>query len=701
MVVDKNQIFNLMDTNGRRSDVLNALKIYLEILEELKEVYPAEGWGKYPSSLSQFLFYEKALEKSKDTFRGHSIYDRFISKLGGDYQAFIDRDSRWVENNIAKFAGVLDKAIESRARHYTSTLVKMGFTNPNRSITEAGRSYLRGSVVRDDLEEILPLDPVNIALLRQLSKLKIFSASSEGKRQYYSPFIMALVLLLEERTVDAHTFEIIVQGLTPYSSEAVKEAVRSSSIGPAELEESICNIDFAIPDELIGKSDIEYDVFKSIFKNSRSNDSASKTYYDFFCALRDFRANRTGDTYANLIACLDKDNSALIYKAFGYGRAVFAAGNRGSRYDLERFIEKNADHPLLASEDYVGEFYAAYKKSKWIDSIREYSDTTNRLLSATGLFKFKNLPELSYKEILSLIFDAGQLRESIFGEMTDEEYDRYEAAEDSYFGRSVSLAEIFHYSHDDISAITEKIEKFLGVFAAADVKQLLNKQKSEDFIAHIKDKYPKEKIMELLPMFSDRSKDNQIKKEVNDAATVPTIYEYIIGIAWYYISNEAFDLYSSLNLTLNADFDPVIHAGGGDGDIVIHYEEMVVMLEVTLMNKQAQKRGEWEPVLRHSLNLKAANEPKETITFFIADELDYNTINIWRAVASVSLESTNTHAKVDGVVIMPFTNKEILAFLEKNIHCKSIVDSVKDSFAKVPQITDVKWHEAIMSSLIS
>ena len=47
MIVESNQIFNLMDTNGRRSDVLNALKIYLEILEELKEVYPTESWGCY------------------------------------------------------------------------------------------------------------------------------------------------------------------------------------------------------------------------------------------------------------------------------------------------------------------------------------------------------------------------------------------------------------------------------------------------------------------------------------------------------------------------------------------------------------------------------------------------------------------------------------------------------------------------------
>ena len=512
---------------------------------------------------------------------------------------------------------------------------------------------------------------------------------------------MALILLLNNETIDAHSFEVVVQGLSPYSSDEVKKAIRNNEISVVELEESIRNIDITIPKELVGQHDVDFDVFKNIFKGSKKNDSISKLYYDFFSVLRDFRNNKTEETYAELIKCLDQDNIAYIYKAFGYGKAVFAAGNRGSRYDLERFIEKNANHPLLISEDFVGEFYTAFTRSKWIDGIREYSDTTIRLLSATGLFKFKNLPELSYKEILSLIFNVEQLRQNVFGEMTDEEYAHYEEVEDSYFGKNIPLVEIFNYTHDDISTITSKLEKLLGVSAATDVKKFLNDQKNADFIAHINDKYPKEKIMELLPMFSDRKKDNQIKKEVNDAATVPTIYEYIIGIAWYYISNKEFDLYNSLNLTLNADFEPVIHAGGGDGDIVIHYEEFIIMLEVTLMNKQAQKRGEWEPVLRHSLNLKAANEPTETITFFIADELDYNTINIWRAVASVSLESTNTHTRVDGVVIMPFTNNEVLDFLKNSVYYKDIVKVVKDSFAKVPQITDVKWHEEIMSNLIS
>lgn len=158
MIVERNQIFNMMDTNGRRSDVLNALKTYLEILEELKDTYPTESWGTYPSSLSQFLFYEKVLEKSKDVFKKHDNYDKFISELAEDYQVFLDRDIEWIERNIGKFARVLDEAIEKRSRHYTSNLVKIGFTNANRSITEAGYSYLRSNVTRDCLEELLPLD---------------------------------------------------------------------------------------------------------------------------------------------------------------------------------------------------------------------------------------------------------------------------------------------------------------------------------------------------------------------------------------------------------------------------------------------------------------------------------------------------------------------------------------------------------------
>lgn len=700
MVIDENQIFNLMDTNGRRSDVLNAIRVYLEILEELKDEYPTEEWNTYPNSIAQFLFYERALEKSKDVFKVHKNYDQFVEELGDGYQDFLGKDSDWMRNNLPQMADLLDEAIEKRARHYTSTLVKMGFTNVQRNITEAGYSYLRGCVKKDSIENILPIDPINIALLRQLSKLKIFSNPAGGKRRFYSPFLMALVLLINGESIDRDSFEVIVQGLSPYSDETIKTAVLQSRINIAELETAIQNIAVEVPAELEGEVELNLDLVKKYFKSSKSNEATSLKYYNFIVALKNFRENQCDDNYGALLRRFEQDG-AVLYKAFGYGKAVFQTGNKGSRYDKDTFLEKNRGHHLLTAEDYVREIYVTFSKSKWIDGIREYSDTTMRLLSATGLFQFRSLPSLSCREVLSLIFDISALKQGIFGEMTEEEYREYEVEEDCYFGKSNSLAEIFEFSKDDVSAIIGKIETQLKVSNSYEVKTLLYNNKNAEFINHINAKYPKEKVMELLPLFSDRKNDSRIKKEVNDAATVPTIYEYIVAITWYYISNKDFDLYGSMNLTLNADFEPVIHAGAGEGDIVISYDDMVIMLEVTLMNKQAQKRGEWEPVLRHSLNLKAANESKETITFFIADELDPNTVNIWRAVAAVPLESTNTHQAVNGVVIMPFTNREIGCFLDQNVTREEIVEKVKDSFAKVPQITDVKWHEDIINGLVS
>lgn len=699
MIIEKGQIFNLMDTNGRRSDVLNALKVYLEVLEELKKEHPNEKWANYPSSIAQFLFYEKALEKSKDVFKKHGKYDTFIENLGNDYQLFIEKDSKWIDDNFGDYRTTIDTDMEKRARHYTSNLVKIGFTSSDRCISEAGNSYLKGSVHRDRIEELLPLNSINIILIRQLAKLRIVCESSDGKLYYYSPFFMALSLLLGEESIDKSTFEIVVQGLSPFTDNTIKERIRDDSISVDMLEESIRNIEVKLPEELKDITDIELPVFKDIFKSSKSSDSISRKYFKFYCALRDFRNNKTVIEYNNLIACFDGNDASIINKAFGYGKSVFACGNRGSRYSIDRFMRENKNHPFLTSDDFIYAFYSAFYKSKWIDGIREYSDTTIRLLSATGLFKFKNLPELAYKEVLSLMFDSNIIRNSIFGEMSYEEYNEYEKSDNCYYCRNISLLDILNYSTNDVSEITERLENKLGVSAASDVKKVLNDRKNADFISHIKNKYPKEKIIELLPLFSDRSKDAQIKNEVNDSATVPTIYEYIIGIAWYYLSSENINLYNSLNLTLNADFDPVIHAGGGNGDIIINYENIVVMLEVTLMNKQAQKRGEWEPVLRHSLNLKADYEPKDSITFFIADELDYNTINIWRAVAAVSLESTNTHEKVDGVTIMPFTNASIVSFLEREIDQAQIISAVKASFSRVPKIEDAGWHEEIIKSI--
>lgn len=698
MVIEKNQIFNLIDTNGRRKDIVNALKVYLGILQELKDSYPSETWTTYPNSVAQYLFYTKAVEQSSDVFKIHKNYDDFLEFLGEDSEKFINKDQSWIDENLSTVARVLDESIEKRARHYTSNLVKIGFADSARNITEAGLSYLKGEVVRDEIESLLPINDTNIVLLRQLLKLRVFSNPTEnGERQYYSPMFMALLLLLSEDTISTSTFTTLVQGLSPYTDEEVKNKV-AEGCSPNLLEKLIQDSNVTIPEELEQENKIEFEIFKKFFKSSKNSEEVSKIYYSFYETVLQFVMNPNQDEYEILLQNYF-ENKKYLDRAFGLGRTVFEYRSKTNPYPLEDFLQKNKDHSLLGVEKFNTSFYKVFDYSKWVDGIKEYSDTTIRMLGATGLFKFRTMPELAYKEILTVLFDLDALKAGLFGNLSEVDFNEYESRERFYFGRNTSLKEILGYSQEKIAEIIEKIKLLLGVSTADEVKKSMQTRRNNDFVQYIDEKYPKERIIDLLSKITDRNNDKQVQQEVNESATIPTIYEYLIALAWYYIAGKNFNIYDCYNLTLNADFEPVVNAGGGTGDIVINYDDSVIMIEVTLMNKNAQKRGEWEPVLRHSLNLKADNKGKETLTFFVADELDFNTINIWRAVAAVPLESTNNHDQVDGVIIMPFTNQEIVRFLVDNINSEDIIKETKKSFDTIPKITDTQWRERIMDKI--
>lgn len=698
MEVDKNQIFNLWDTNGRRSDVLNALNIYLNILKEMIDEGTFDKWASFPNSLTQFIFYSKAVELSPEIFKSHPKYDDFVEELGvGFTNPISKKEFTDLLNNRDELMDVLDSAIEQRARHYTSNLVRFGLATKKRIISPVGYSYLNSKIERDEFEKMLPLNDMNVILLRQLMKLRIFSKENNGTRTYYSPFYACLSLLLNN-TIDKDDFISIIQGLNPYCNiEIVSSLFKSNNISSILkiVADGDKTIDTPVTFMLPGK--ISESNFNNIIKNRKTNKTVN-CYYAFYDALFEFRLKKSQENY-NKLKNIYINNKEKIKKAFSWGKNLFDFGTNGV-YSLDVFLENNKENVYLNEKDFNNLFYRMYDESKKIDQINEYSDTTIRVLGATGWFKFKNLPELSNKELVKTLFSSFDIESHIFGTCSEDEYQKYEEDENSIYSSNLCFSEILGYSNENITSIKTKLSDKYGTNDSLIIKDKIETKISKDFIAYVKSKYTKDKVAYILSLFSDRANDSTIKKEVNESASVPTIYEFIVGIAWYYISNEDFDLYRSLNLTLNADFEPEMHAGGGMGDIVINYGDKSVMLEVTLMNKSAQKRGEWEPVLRHSLNNKAKHMEVENYTFFIADELDYNTINIWRAIAAVPLRSTSGEVKdINGVIIMPFTNANIIDFINKSVSSINIINEVKKSFAAIPKITESNWHEEIIDSL--
>ena len=80
MRIKEGQIFNLMDTNGRRNDVINALQGYLTILDDIQNEQKM-NWASMPESLAQYEFYRQAIELSPEVFGKHGPYDKLVETL--------------------------------------------------------------------------------------------------------------------------------------------------------------------------------------------------------------------------------------------------------------------------------------------------------------------------------------------------------------------------------------------------------------------------------------------------------------------------------------------------------------------------------------------------------------------------------------------------------------------------------------------
>lgn len=703
-VSDKYQVFNLMNTNGRRSDVINAYTIYMEILNELYEESGELDFERYPYSLKQFEFYKRAIERSPEVFKQHPKFDNFIKELNNNEElarAFQERDIEKIENlpKGESLLKVLDNGIEDRARHYTSNLVKLGFVDQKRVITPVGKTFVENrKVTRSEFENLLPIDDTNLIFLRQLLKLRVYTSE---KTFFYNPMLLCIYILLEVPRVSESDLRGLVQMINPYIPVDVEKFITDFEQTSMEEIESRY-IDFSEDGEYKNVKNqivpMEKTYFEKIFKNRKSGKVPE--YYDFYESLviflEDMSSENLDDLYKVFYSAKEKIN-----KAFGYGKDVL---NFSNYKNLNKFIDDNNDSVYFQSKNINTTIYSEFNGSKRHDTIQEYGDTFTRIIKATGIVSFKNgIAQLKYKGLWEEFFKEVALEENIFMKSSVEEYTTYEENLLSDFFKNISVDAIFDITKNNQEITIQNTVEKLGVSSKKEVKEKLVNMVNDEFEKFIKEKYPKEKVIEILSMFSDRANDKKIKEETESLASVPTIFEYITGIAWYYISDRKYDLFSSFKLSMNADFIPETHAGGGDGDIIAVYEDEIVMLEVTLMNKQAQKRGEWEPVLRHATNLTIDESPKQVTTIFVADELDANTINIWRAVATVPLISSreveNEGKFAENVKIMPIKNLELVNILENNVNATSIIKEIGDSFDKLEMNFDLGWRENIMSQL--
>ena len=671
---------NLGDTSFRRKNLLDDYKVMLQgITEQLEE------WDTKNSSQMAFYQYVAKSGLIDDTFYGdyysfisdkfkESIFEKYKNKKGvTDYKSLV------------KYF-VLEQ--KKRGRTYTNALVKIGLVDEKRKITVVGEALLDGDTKQDDIEKLFNLSADNIIFLRQLLKLKVYE--SEGENYIY-PFRMGIYLLSKFDDIPQKEFctilSLIRAGKTDEEYREILDKyklVKSKNMSFSEyvsryIQEETSEIKFE------EKYRISKEKFKKYFLNRKSKDKI-EDYFEFYEISLDFFENRNLETYKKLEKITKKGS---IKKAFGYNKVPFKFYKT-----LKEFFEENKETIFEAKniEEFNKLFYELFRDSKNYDLIFEYNDMTIRTFNLSGIISFENgLVNLSYK----------WLNKNIFSEIIGMKKLSNEVVKDN-FHKNISFSEIFDLSEERIGSFIEKLRKENNIPKEISVFEHFSDKIDKDFEKKLEERFSNDKVCSILNLFKNRENDEKISKEVTDNAKIPTIFEYILAIAWHRISNKEFNLKKSLKLSLDGDGFPLSHAPGGNGDIIAEYSDFDVMLEATLMDKNTQKRGELEPVIRHTTNLTIKNmeENKETYTFFVANELDMNVINIFRATSQIRLQSTQNREKyTNGIKIYSLTIDKIVYLLENNINYKYFLNKVFENYSKIEFIGN-NWCEDTWNSSV-
>lgn len=178
---------------------------------------------------------------------------------------------------------------------------------------------------------------------------------------------------------------------------------------------------------------------------------------------------------------------------------------------------------------------------------------------------------------------------------------------------------------------------------------------------------------------------------------VPAVYEWLCSLAWFYMSEEPYDVLGSMNLTMDSRWLPVACAGAGQGDVVVRYPDKTVLIEASLMNLNNQRRNEWEPAMRHTAEV-ASERDVPVYTLFVAPRLDQNTINVWKAVSQVPMRARN--GKEVRCRILPVTSEELARWVEGRVPSSRILAEIARAYESDTQVAfDKGWRDDFVSSI--
>ena len=607
------------------------------------------------------------------------------------------KESKWNWNNELQekyYDFMKDKAFvtgeakrkDKDAREKTSGLVDIGLITNDRLITEAGRELLKlTSAGNFKTNNLFNINSDSFVYLRQLLKTSI-----DVSGNIVRPFIVTVKCLTELEYLSYDEFTYFVPLIK--DEESAKEIISDIKLyreRKIKLEDIIYKRLMQMPNYKLAKeifvtSDTDEDLICLIGMNRKSR-SYDKQYYKLYENIKNIFLDR-GKDYESLLnsAKSIKQKPGALWRNLIFKTTNVVAIRKSGANSINSqcpFLNCKSEQDLKEIFfKYLHVFKAKATLSDYFDLNRRYFNITDTIIFEDRMIKLDMIPKYYFKELIDALYKVAFIK-------------------DNNLQANVELETISKAFKLDINIVYESLSKDLGITLKSpeQAATYVNDERYRRFNELIDKKFSDSILIELLNCFEKRD-DKRIEELVTDEATIPTIFEYILGIIWYKVSERQGNILEFMQLSLEANLLPKTHAAGGYADIIYEYEACIsypkhtLLLEATLADGTNQRRMEMEPVSRHLGDYRIRYNNPFDYSLFVSTYLDKNVISDFRYRKIIPY--TRDEETITGMKIISMDTESLKKIIENNIKYKYLYE-VFDKYHEMPLET-LNWHDGMI-----
>ncbi len=572
------------------------------------------------------------------------------------------------------------------AREKTSGLVDIGLLDGDRNLTEAGKTLLAIAKGQDfSSDNFLEIPKDSFIYFKQLLK-----SCNYVNGKAVRPFIVFLYVVSQVDYLSNDEFTYLLplcvdENTTKLVVERVKKA---HDTGILDYEDIILSVlmemdNYKTALDILQSNEVSEEILCEVGINRKSA-RYDKPYYKIYQILKRIVFDKE-DLALELYAATKLLKNS---KVGGAWRKCLFSSNARSVIAREGNTVLNSVSILKSKnlEEFNEKFFKMMHLYKAEATLSDYFDLNRRYFKATDV----------------VIFEDGQVKLDVLPKcyisIIGENLLQIAFEETELLSKEVSLKEINNCFDVQLELLYSKLGRTLGksVTDKKSAKQVIKDERYERLNRLIDERFSRENLITLLTYFEERN-DDEIRKMITDNADVPTMFEYVLGISWYIISDRQGDVLEYMNLSLEADLLPKTHAGGGEADIVwkypltYMYPKHTLLIEATLADGTNQRRMEMEPVSRHLGDYLLKNPDDEAYCVFITTFLNSNVISDFRARRNMEYYDSTGNDYITGMKILPLQTTELKTLLKFEIKYPQIYKMLDKAYNSEGAPKD--WYE--------